>query len=137
MAYGVEATDGSGYARNQLVFGTREEADLYCRDLLRRWTACVDARVVEVEEIVNYDLRVDDDGVVTVEPRAKTTYKVVRFYRQDVLRREVLFTGLSREEAVKICKDPETASLTATSIEAIRHAEANGPWFCGFEQERS
>jgi len=46
----IEATDGSGYARNGLTFDTKEEAETYAIRLMLRWTACADARVVPVNE---------------------------------------------------------------------------------------
>jgi hypothetical protein len=52
--FGVEATDGSGYARNGLVFATELEAKAYARDLFGRWLGCTDARSIEVTEKVNY-----------------------------------------------------------------------------------
>jgi len=57
MGYFVEATDGSGYARNALVFETRQAAEMYAKDLWRRWTSCQDTRIVESDEEPTLDSR--------------------------------------------------------------------------------
>lgn len=66
-----------------------------------------------------------------------TTYKIVRFYRDDDDRNgATIFTGLTLEQAKAHCADPETSSSTATSPGAVAHTEQYGPWFDGFDEER-
>jgi hypothetical protein len=48
-------TDGTGkWYGNMLRFGTRAEAEAQVRDLMMRWFAVRDTRVVECDEPVNY-----------------------------------------------------------------------------------
>ena len=80
----------------------------------------------------------DDDETSEREwtvPDEAPTYKVVRFYRDDQGRREILETGLSLEDAQTICRSPETSSRTATDAEGVARTNALGPWFCGYEEE--
>ena len=44
-------------------------------------------------------------------------------------------TGLTLEEAVEHCRDPETSSGTCTSPELIAYTERVGPWFDGFDEK--
>ena len=53
--------DSSGkWSGNALRFATEEEAKIYVDDLMMRWTAVRDTRVVEVEDAVT--ARLDRDG---------------------------------------------------------------------------
>ena len=53
--------DSSGkWSSNALRFATEEEARIYVDDLMMRWTAVRDTRVVEVEDAVT--ARLDRDG---------------------------------------------------------------------------
>ena len=53
--------DSSGkWSGNALRFATEEEARIYVDDLMMRWTAVRDTRVVEVEDPVT--ARLDRDG---------------------------------------------------------------------------
>jgi hypothetical protein len=53
--------DSSGrWAGNELVFRTRDEAERYAADLMDRWTAVRDWRVVETEDLPT--VRVDAGG---------------------------------------------------------------------------
>lgn len=56
MSYKPEVqTDSSGkWYGNALRFATREEAEANVRDLMMRWFAVTDTRVVESDEPVNY-----------------------------------------------------------------------------------
>ena len=47
------AGDGDRWSTNYLVFATREEAERYVDDLMWRWTAVRETRVVEVDKPVN------------------------------------------------------------------------------------
>ena len=42
------------------------------------------------------------------------TYQIVRFYQQGNIRRRVIDTRLTLEEAKKHCNDPESSSSTCT-----------------------
>jgi hypothetical protein len=53
MAEVQTAGDGDHWSTNSLVFATREEAERYVDDLMFRWTAVRDTRVVEVDQPVN------------------------------------------------------------------------------------
>jgi hypothetical protein len=60
-----------------------------------------------------------------------TTYRIVRFYRDDEERnRTVLETGLTLEQAQAHCNNRETSSSTATDPDL-----SHGPWFDGYEAE--
>lgn len=64
-------------------------------------------------------------------------YKIVRhFYTpgREGYRNRVIRTGLTLEEAQAHCKDPETASKTATSARVARYTAKRGPWFDGYEE---
>jgi hypothetical protein len=58
------------------------------------------------------------------------TYRTVRYWRDHPGERETLATGLSEEDALDYCLDPETSSQTATDPDLSR-----GPWFDGYERE--
>lgn len=60
-------------------------------------------------------------------------YKIVRHYLNGG--RRVLLRGLSLKEAQEHCNNPETSSKTATSYNAARCTERNGPWFDGYERD--
>lgn len=60
-----------------------------------------------------------------------TTYKIIRFYQDARVKRRVMATGLTLEEAQAHCQDPETSSRTATK----RYRVNVGPWFDGYEEE--
>lgn len=65
-----------------------------------------------------------------------TTYKIIRFYRDnDDLNGTVVRRGLTEVEAKAHCADPETSSSTATLPDAVARTEAFGPWFDGFTEE--
>lgn len=63
-----------------------------------------------------------------------STYKIIRFHR-DNDRRDVLYRGLTLEEAQEHCKNPETSSSTCTQMYGITYTEQHGPWFDGYEEE--
>ena len=65
---------------------------------------------------------------------ASKEYCILRFYRDDDYRNQTIIKrGLTREEAVKHCQDPETSSSTCTSKEGVARTEKHGPWFDGFD----
>ena len=52
--------DSSGkWCGNALRFATREEAEAIVRDLMMRWFAVRDARVVKSDDAVNYCMSMD------------------------------------------------------------------------------
>jgi len=55
------------WSGNALRFATREEAEAYGRDLLRRWTVPTDYRAVESDDPVNYKI-LSDGSLVGLEP---------------------------------------------------------------------
>ncbi len=58
MSFKAEViADSSGkWCGNALRFATREEAEHYVADLMMRWTAVRDTRVVECDDPVNYTI---------------------------------------------------------------------------------
>jgi hypothetical protein len=63
------------------------------------------------------------------------TYKIVRFYREASIRRRIIETGLTLEEAQEHCNDPETSSSTCTGKVGRERTKRVGDWFDGFEKE--
>lgn len=61
-------------------------------------------------------------------------YQVVRFYFDAGIRRRVIATGLTLDEAQRHCGDPETSSSTATGKVAKARTRRVGAWFDGYEQ---
>lgn len=62
------------------------------------------------------------------------SYCIKRFYEREKPP-EIIRTGLTLEEAMEWCTNPETSSTTATTAEARARTEAHGPWFDGYESE--
>lgn len=62
-------------------------------------------------------------------------YKIIRFYKSHPLgiNNQVVKTGLTLEEAVKHCEDPQTSSSTATGHASSR-TDTYGDWFDGYEK---
>lgn len=58
-------------------------------------------------------------------------YKIVRFYFNHG--RRVVKRGLTREQAMKHCNDPETSSSTCKLPHNRRRTRKLGAWFDGFE----
>lgn len=56
MSYVAEviADDSGKFVSNSLRFATEHEADLYVKDLARRWTLVRETRVVPSNDPVNY-----------------------------------------------------------------------------------
>ena len=65
MAWKPEVMVDGKWARNGLVFATKEEAEANARDLLMRWFVPTDSRAVESDDPVNY--RWTKNGLVAVE----------------------------------------------------------------------
>ena len=62
-------------------------------------------------------------------------YRIVRFYQSAGIRRRVIATGLTLEQAQKHCQDPETSSSTATGKTARARTRRVGAWFDGYEKQ--
>ena len=62
-------------------------------------------------------------------------YKIIRFYQNDSSKRETVMVGLTKQEAQKHCKDPETHSKHCTNADGIKRTEKYGPWFDGWTEE--
>jgi hypothetical protein len=63
-------------------------------------------------------------------------YRIVRSYREAAIRRRVIATGLTLEQAQAHCSDPETSSRTATSKTEGERTRRVGAWFDGYEEAR-
>lgn len=64
------------------------------------------------------------------------TYEVVRFFA-DNDDQVVIVRGLTLQEAMDRCDDPEGSSITASSPAGIKRTLECGPWFEGFREEVS
>jgi len=63
------------------------------------------------------------------------SYRIVRMFLEDSPR--VVKRGLTLEEAQAHCQDPETSSKTAKKRRAVELTKAKGPWFDGYEEEKT
>lgn len=59
MSYKPEVLVEGKWSTNSLVFATRDEAELYARDLYMRWMVPTDSRAIESNEPVN-TMRLED-----------------------------------------------------------------------------
>lgn len=66
-----------------------------------------------------------------------TTYRIIRHFQNPDIRNRIVDRGLTLDEAQEHCRDPETSSSTATSSRAKSRTRELGPWFDGYEEERS
>ena len=64
-------------------------------------------------------------------------YYVIRLYENDDIPNEIIQTGLSLEEAQAHCRNPETSSSTATSLEAVIRTRNCGRWFDAYDLAKS
>lgn len=62
-------------------------------------------------------------------------YKVVRFYHRASIRKRVIETGLTLEQAQAHCHNPETSSSTCTKPAGKARTRRLGPWFDGYERD--
>jgi len=64
-----------------------------------------------------------------------TTYKVERLYARhngkDLIKR-----GLTKEQAMAHCQDPETSSFTCTNAAGKARTAKEGPWFDSWTEEK-
>jgi len=63
------------------------------------------------------------------------SYRIVRFYLNAGMRRRVIDTGLTLEEAQDHCKDPDSSSSTCSSKTGCARTRKVGAWFDGYEEE--
>lgn len=63
-------------------------------------------------------------------------YRIIRFYETAPIRRRVIATGLTLEDAQTWCKDPETSSSTCTKPAGKARTRRMGRWFDGYEEAR-
>lgn len=66
-----------------------------------------------------------------------STYRIVRMFFEDKYPNRVIRTGLTLEQAQAHCKDPNTSSRTATDQAGVALTQRVGPWFDGYEEEKS
>lgn len=64
------------------------------------------------------------------------TYKIIRNYLRDYPKR-VVKRGLTLEEAQAHCRHPESASDTCMSAAGKARTRRMGPWFDGYDVDRS
>lgn len=63
------------------------------------------------------------------------TYKIIRFYKREDLEKEIIETGLTLEDALVHCLNPETNSKTCRGRAGLALTEKYGDWFDGYEEE--
>lgn len=63
-------------------------------------------------------------------------YRIIRFYESAYIRRRIIATGLTLEQAKAHCSDPETSSSTCTKAAGKARTKRLGRWFDGFEESR-
>lgn len=61
-------------------------------------------------------------------------YKIVRHYFRSDFSPRTIKTGLTREEAVAHCRNPETSSSTCTKAAGKMRTKRVGAWFDGFQE---
>lgn len=61
-------------------------------------------------------------------------YRIVRLYKDAGIRRRLIQTGLTLEQAQAHCRDPETSSSTATNAAARARTRKVGAWFDAYEE---
>lgn len=68
MSFAAEviADDSGKFCGNALRFATREEAELYSKDLMRRWLLVREYRVVESNDPVNREIVDNEMRIVEV-----------------------------------------------------------------------
>lgn len=63
-------------------------------------------------------------------------YRIIRFYESANIRRRIIDTGLTLEQAKAHCSDPETSSSTCIKAAGKARTKRLGRWFDGYEQAR-
>ena len=62
-------------------------------------------------------------------------FKIIRFFFDENVSNRTIKRGLTEEEAISHCNDPETSSSTCTNSAGKRRAKRLGFWFDGFTEE--
>jgi hypothetical protein len=62
-----------------------------------------------------------------------TKYKIVRMYF-DGYKQRTIKTGLTKEQAMQHCQNPETSSSTCTTWIGKNRTKTRGEWFDAFEE---
>lgn len=63
-------------------------------------------------------------------------YRIIRFYESANIRRRIIDTGLTLEQAKAHCSDPETSSSTCTKAAGKARTKRLGRWFDGYEESK-
>ncbi len=63
----------------------------------------------------------------------KRRYKIIRFYFNDNIPSRTIKKGLTKQQAMSHCQDPETSSKTCTTSTGKQRTKTCGPWFDGFD----
>ena len=61
-------------------------------------------------------------------------FKIIRFFFDDNVSNRTIKRGLTEEEAMAHCQDPETSSSTCTNNAGKRRTRRLGKWFDGFTE---
>jgi len=63
-------------------------------------------------------------------------FRIVRFYFDAQIRRRVIKTSLTEEQAKEHCSNPQTSSSTCASAVGKRRTKQLGAWFDGYEESK-
>ena len=63
------------------------------------------------------------------------SFKIIRFFFDENGSKRTIKKGLTEEEAIAHCNDPETSSSTCTNSAGKRRTKRLGEWFDGFTEE--
>ena len=70
----------------------------------------------------------------------RPAYRIVRFFQNHpsgISRLKMEQRGLTLAQAQAHCHDPETSSRTCKSTDNVARTKVYGPWFDGYEAERT
>jgi len=62
----------------------------------------------------------------------KQTFKIIRYFADG--NKDIIKTGLTKDQAQVHCNNPETASKTATNMD--EYTQEHGEWFDGYTPTR-
>jgi hypothetical protein len=92
-----------------------------------------------MEQIMNNGVPVSTEEDIDREARKGTpveqTYKIVRLYQRDPLKRQVIMHNVTLTQAREHCNDPDTSWNTCTHPEGKRRTRECGPWFDAYFKE--
>ena len=63
----------------------------------------------------------------------KRRYKIIRQFFNENIPSRTIKKGLTKQQAMSHCQDPETSSKPCTSIAGKRRTVLQGHWFDGFD----